>query len=132
MNDDAKGSIKSAQGTGFAINDVPRKEPSRSVMVKEIDSLKRQIEHLHLVAPWNETVMGGSIGLATSAVFGLIGYYQSSGAPRWVETAMICLLAVGVVACILCLVFRRSMSSIEEEQKRDIIDELERWKHNGE
>ena len=101
-------------------------------MVKEIDSLKRQIMHLHLVAPWNETVLGGAIGVVTSAIFGLIGYYQSNDAPQWIEIAMIGLLVAGVVAGVLCLVFRKSMSGIEDEQKQDIIDELERRKHNGE
>ncbi|MBT1171288.1 hypothetical protein [Bifidobacterium sp. SO4] len=118
--------------SGISTPNVPRKEPTRSIMVKEIDSVKRQIEHLHLIAPWNETVLGGAIGVVTSAVFGLIGYYQSADAPRWIEIAMIGLLAAGIVAAILCLVFRTSMSDIEAEQKKDIIDELERWKHNGE
>lgn len=132
MSDGGSGSIKSSLGTGLTVNDVPRNEPSRSVMVKEIDSLKRQIMHLHLVAPWNETVLGGAIGVVTSAIFGLIGYYQSNDAPQWIEIAMIGLLVAGFVAGVLCLVFRKSMSGIEDEQKQDIIDELERWKHNGE
>lgn len=118
--------------SGIDTPNVPRKEPTRSVMVKEIDSVKRQIDHLHLVAPWNETVMGGAIGVGTSAVFGLFSVYQSTNTPEWILIATWCLLAASVGVGVMCITFRTSMSDIEEQQKRDIIDELERWKHDGE
>ncbi|WP_125979255.1 hypothetical protein [Bifidobacterium goeldii] len=109
-----------------------RNEEVIEVLSSEIDGLKRRIMHLHLVAPWNETILGASIGLITSAVFGLVGFYQTVGAPRWVEIVMIAFLAGGVVATALCLLFRKNMATIEEEQKNDLIEELDRWKRDSE
>nr|DAZ29441.1 MAG TPA: hypothetical protein [Caudoviricetes sp.] len=116
--------------TGIALHKTSRDERTVEIMFKEIDSIERRVSALHLTPPWNDTVLGGAIGVTTSAGFGLISLYQSDNVPLWTLLVSWGLLFAGVTATVLCLFFKREFSDVEQSQKRQLIEDMEQWKGN--
>lgn len=111
----------------FSITQRQRKEVSVEVLTSEIDHVKKMVDDLQLPSPAVDIGIGLFSGILVSGVFALISAY-SGEVPDWSLNLSWMLTGIGLAGTVLCVLFRMKQKNTENEEKKSINDELERWK----